>query len=268
MGLASGDYRVVVRAQGFSPEYVQPVRPNISSESVIDIKMSPGSDQKLPFEMSEQEMEQLKKEMERAEKRKQSSEEVKAFFEAGLQLVQQQKYPEAIEEFKKALEKDPEQASVIGNMADCYLKMDKKQEALDLYQKAIAISPNEAALYTNLGVVLNKMGKNAESQEAFKKAAALNPGASAQNLFNIGIVMYNNYQYAEAAEQFKQTIAADANYAEAYYRLGSCLLNMGQKETWPDAIKALQKYVQIGKDARNIDDAKAIISALEQSIKK
>jgi hypothetical protein len=61
MGLPAGEYRVVVRAQGFSPEYVQPVRPTIQAESVIDIKLTPGPDLKLPFELSEQELDQLRR---------------------------------------------------------------------------------------------------------------------------------------------------------------------------------------------------------------
>ncbi len=266
MGLPAGEYRVVVRAQGFMPSYVPSVRPNISAESVIDLKLTPGADAKLPFELSDQEIEQLKKEMEKAEKRKETSAEVQALFDAGLKLAQEGKHAEAIEEFKKALERDPEQPNILGNMADSYSKIDKNEEALALYQKAVAISPNDAALQTNLGVMLSKLGKNAESQEAFKKAAALNPGASAQSFYNIGATLVNNGKTAEAAESFKQAIAADPNFAEAYYQLGMCL--SGKTETMPDAIKALQKYIQIGQKPDQIEVAKEIIKALEVSVKK
>lgn len=151
-------------------------------------------------------------------------------------------------------------------MADSYSKMDKNEEALSLYQKAVAISPNDAALQTNLGVILSKLGKNTESQEAFKKAAALNPGASAQSFYNIGATLVNNGKTVEAAESFKQAIAADPNFAEAYYQLGMCL--SGKTETMPDAIKALQKYLQIGQKPDQIEVAKEIIKALEVSVKK
>jgi len=266
MGLPAGEYRVVVRAQGFAPEYVPSVRPTIQEDSVVDFKLTPGPDQKLPFELTPEELEQIKKEAEKIEKRRKVSAEVQALFDAGLQLVQQQKYAEAIEEFKKALEKDPEQPNVIANMADCYSKLDKNEEAVELYKKAISISPNEAALYTNMGVVLSKMGKMAESQEAFKKAASLNPGAAAQNYYNIGATLVNSGKTEEAIEAFRQAIAADANFAEAYYQLGMCL--SGKLETMPEAIKVLQKYIEIGKKPDQIEVAKEIIKVLEQSIKK
>ncbi len=265
MGLPAGDYYVVARAQGFSPNYA-PAKPSIQQESVIDLVLTPGPDGKLPFEMSQQELDQIRKEAEKAEKRKAVSAEVQAIFDSGLQLAQQGKDQEAIEEFKKALEKDPEQTNIMGNMAESYSKLGKDAEALEIYQKAIAIRPNDAALYTNMGVILSKMGKNAESQEAFKKAAALNPAASAQNFYNIGATLVNNGRTAEAADAFKQAIAADANFAEAYYQLGMCL--SGKPDTMPDAIKALQKYIQIGQKPDQVEVAKQIIAALQQSMKK
>ncbi len=265
MGLTAGDYYVIARAPGFSPSYA-PAKPSFQADTVIDLVLTPGPDQKLPIELTPEELEQAKSEFEKYEKRKQFSAEVQALFDSGLQLAQAGKHLEAIEEYKKALEKDPEQTNIIGNMAESYAKLGNDAEAQELYKKAIAIRPNDAALYTNLGVILGRMGKNAESQEAFKKAAALNPAASAQNFYNMGATLVNNGRSEDAVEAFKQAIAADANFAEAYYQLGMCL--SGKNETIPDAIKALQKYLQIGKIADQIEVAKQIISALEQSVKK
>jgi superkiller protein 3 len=128
------------------------------------------------------------------------------------------------------------------------------------------MSPNDASLYTNMGVILNKLGKRAESQEAFKKAASLNPASAAQNFYNLGATLVNGGNTADAAEAFKQAIAADPNFAEAYYQLGMCL--SGKQETYGEAIKALQTYVKIGKKPDQVDVAKAIISTLEQALKK
>jgi tetratricopeptide (TPR) repeat protein len=180
--------------------------------------------------------------------------------------MQQSKYEEAIDQFKKALEKDPEQPNILGNMGEAYAKLNKNDEALSLYQKAIAIKSDDAALYTNMGVILGSMGKESESQEAFKKAAALNPASSAVNWYNIGATLMNNGKMAEAADAFKKAIATNSNFAEAYYQLGVCLSGAG--ETVPDAVANLQKYIEIGKKPDQIQAAKEIIAALQQSLKK
>jgi len=224
MGLPTGTYRVVVRAKGFQPDYKDNIKPALGGESVVDFQLKPGdSTMKLPFEMSAQELEKLKEDYKKAEKAKQASGEVKADFDAGLKLAADGKYDEAIAEYQKALEKDPDQAYIQANLADALTKLGKNDDALAAYQKALALKPDDAALYTNLGVLLGKMGKTKESQDMFKKAAGLNPAAAAQNFYNLGATLVNQGQAEQAAEAFRQAIAADANYAEAYFQLGLCL---------------------------------------------
>jgi Tfp pilus assembly protein PilF len=262
MGIPAGEYRVVIRAQGYQPNFVQGVRPNISKESDVDLTLTPGQDQKLPFELTPEERAKLEKEVEKAQKMKELSGAVKASFDAGLKFAQEGKHAEAIVEYKKALELDPDQPYVQANLADAYGKTDQNELALEAYQKAIALKPDDPAIYTNMGVLLGKMNKTAESQEAFKKAASMSPGSAAQNFYNLGATLVNGGKVAEAAEAFKQAIAADANFAEAYYQLGICL--SGNPATMSDAVKALKKYIEIGQKPDQVEVAKQLIAALGQ----
>jgi len=266
MGIPYGQYRVICRAQGYQPDFVQGITPSISEERDVPFKLNPGPDRKLPFEMSAQELERLKQEVAKAEKQRSAGAEVKAAFDGGLKLAQEGKYAEAIAEYKKALEKDAEQPYVLANMADAMSKNNQNDEALAAYQKAISLKPDDAAMYTNMGVLLGKMGKTAESQEAFKKAASVNPAAAGQNFYNLGATLVNSGRAAEAADAFKQAIAADPNFAEAYYQLGICL--SGNQATIPDAIKALQKYIEIGQKADQVEVAKQLIAALQPQSKE
>jgi len=261
MGIPFGEYRVIVRAQGYRPDFAGGVRPSIAQDSEVNFTIKQGADQKLPFELTPEEMQKLKEEVQKAEKQKQASTEVKGFFDAGLKLAAEGKYAEAIAEYDKALEKDAEQPYIHANKADALSRINKTEEALAEYQKAIALKPDDGAMYTNMGVLLGKMGKVAESQEAFKKAASVNPAAAGQNFYNLGATLVNSGKSAEAAEAFKQAIAADPNFAEAYYQLGICM--SGNPQTMPDAIKALEKYIQIGKNAEQVEVAKQLISALK-----
>jgi tetratricopeptide (TPR) repeat protein len=260
LGMQTGTYRVIVRKAGYQPQYKENIRPQYQEEADVDFTLTPGEDYKLPFEMTDAEREEYLKKYKQQEERRQFSAEIKAHFENGIKLSDQGMYAEAIEEFNKALEKDPEQAVIIAHVADAELKLGKNEEALANYKKAIELSPNDPSLYTNMGVVLSKMGKTAESQEVFKKAASMNPASAAQNYYNLGITLVNSGNSAEAANAFKEAIAADPNYAEAYYQLGMSL--SGSQDTIPAAIEALKKYIQIGKKPDQIDVAKQIIAAL------
>jgi len=266
MGLPDGIFHVAARAQGFAPSFKTNIKATIQEESIIDLQLKPGPDQKLFFELSAEEYEKLKADSDKAQKRTEVSTQVQALFDEGGKLAEAGKHSEAIETFKKALVLDPQQANIMGNMAESYRTLGNLDEALETYKKAIAISPNDGILYTNMGVVLDKMGKTAESQEAFKKASSLNPGGSAQSHFNLGAILANGGRMDEAIEAFRKAIAADPNFADAYYQLGMSL--SGKPETIQEAVKLLKKYVEIGEKPDQIEVAKAIIQALEESLKK
>jgi tetratricopeptide (TPR) repeat protein len=262
MNIATGTYRVVCRAPGFDPNVVQPITPS-AGVTPVNFKMVPGDmNRKLIFELTPEEQAKIKQEEEKLRERAKMAGEIKVAFEAGRDLAALGKYAEAIIEFKKALEKVPDEPTVLANLADAQLKSNLNEEALASLQKAVAASPEDASLWTNLGVVLGKVGKTAESKEVFKKAAALNPGAAAQNFYNLGATLVNSGQPKEAADAFRQAITSDANYGEAYYQLGLCL--SGDPATMAEAVQMLQKYIQIGKDATNIEVAKQLIVALKK----
>lgn len=261
MNLPSGQYYIVVRAEGYNPGFMQKdAAPGLSP---VDIKLEPGNaSAKFPFEMTPEEQKKLEAERGKAEQQAKMIGEIKQFFEAGRAAADKSDYPGAIEQFKKALEKAPEEPTVLANLADAYYKNNQYQEAVDTYLKAVTLRPTDAALLTNLGVVYGKMGKTVESKEAFQKAANLDPAAAAQNFYNLGATLVNSGQTKDAAEAFRQAIKADAGYAEAYYQLGLSL--SGDPATMPEAIKILEQYLKIGKDATNLEVAKQLIQALKK----
>ena len=76
-----------------------------------------------------------------------------------------------------------------------------------------------------------------------------------------------------ALDEFKKSIAADPNYAEAYFYYGSTLVGkatMDQKTgkmIAPDGtVDALQKYLQLKPDGPNAQSAKDLIAALGSTV--
>jgi hypothetical protein len=76
-----------------------------------------------------------------------------------------------------------------------------------------------------------------------------------------------------AVDEFKKSIAADPNYAEAYFYYGSTLVGkatMDQttgKMIAPDGtVEALQKYLQLKPDGPNAQPAKDLIAALGSTV--
>jgi len=261
LGTQPGTYRVIVRKDGFQPEYKENVRPELGEEATADFTLKPGdSTQKLPFELTDEDRADYQRRLEAQKKQQQFSKEVRARFDQGVTMFDAGQYSEALAEFNAALKLDPKQPGIIARAGDCYLQLDRNEEALEAYDNALAIDPGDASLYAQKGVVLSRLGKASESQEMFQRSAELDPRGAAQNFYNLGVTMYNSSEMAGAADAFKRSVASDPNYAESYYLLGMCLAN--DDAQFPAAVDAFKKYVEIGKKADQIQIAKEMITAL------
>ena len=261
LGTQVGTYRVIVRKDGYQPAYKENLRPEMGEEATADIQLKPGdSTQKLPFEMTDSDRAEYQKRLEDQKKRQKFSAEVKTHFDQGVTLFDAGQYNEALAEFNAALAVDAKQPGILARAGDCYLRLNKNNEALDAYNKAIELDPGDASLYAQKGVVLGRMGKAAESQEMFTRSAELDPRGAGMNFYNLGVTMYNAGEMDKAADAFKRSVAADSNYAEAYYLLGMSLAN--DESQFPAAVTAFKKYIEIGKKADQVQIAKDMIAAL------
>jgi len=261
LGAQIGTYRIIVRKDGFQPEYKENVRPELGEEVTLDFTLKPGdSTQKLPFEYTDEDRADYNRRIEAQKKQQQFSKEVRARFDQGVAMFDAGQYDEALAEFNAALKLDSKQPGIIARAGDCYLKLDRNEEALEAYDNALAIDPGDASIYAQKGVVLSRLGKASESQEMFQRSAELDPRGAALNFYNLGVTMYNSSEMAGAADAFRRSVAADSNYAESYYLLGMCLAN--DDAQFPAALDAFKKYVEIGKKAEQIQIAKEMITAL------
>jgi tetratricopeptide (TPR) repeat protein len=264
-GLPFGVYRIVVRKEGFNPDFVQNLKPALGDDRNYDFVLKPGPGGKLAFELTKEELAQIEKQRGKADEVKKQSEEVKQLFNQGLDFSGKNQFPEAADAFQKALEKDPEQPNIWANLGDTQAKMNQLDKAIESFQKAIALKADDAGLHQNLGVIYGKAGKTAEAQEEFKKAAEIAPaGAGAVNYFNLGATMVNSGKSQEAADAFKKAIEVDPTYAEAYYELGICYVGLNKL---PEAVEIFKKYSDIGKNADHLSTAKALMTELSKTKK-
>ena len=89
--------------------------------------------------------------------------------QARLQLAQK-----AVEAFKKSLELNPYQSSVMLELADAYEIAEDDASALKTYEQALVIDPNSAVTYFCLGRFYRRVEKVDLAQAAFERSKALN----------------------------------------------------------------------------------------------
>ncbi|HEV2698969.1 MAG TPA: carboxypeptidase regulatory-like domain-containing protein [Terriglobales bacterium] len=143
-------------------------------------------------------------------------------------------------------------------------------------EEAATDKVREAAYYDNFGAAAARLGKSDEAADAYKHAAELDPTHAANYYYNLGVVLHNTAKDAEgkkqAAAAFDKAIQADPNKAEAYYLKGTDLISLSTSDSSgklnaPDGTaEAFQKYLQLQPNGPHAEEAKQMLTALNQSI--
>jgi tetratricopeptide (TPR) repeat protein len=222
--------------------------------------------------------EQVKK----AEEAKNKMEGLKAHFNAGNALIDQEKQAkidlakappdqrdalkqkltglsdQAVKEFQEAAknlgEKDPNTHLVWFKLGEAYDTAGRNDDAAQAYQQAITAKPDVPGYYNNMGNVLARAGKIDEAKAAYTKSAELDPPNAATAWRNFGISLYNANRLADAIEPLQKATELDPKSAQAWYLLGASLLmkmttkKVGDKEEVqlaPGTVEAYQKAEEL-----------------------
>jgi Flp pilus assembly protein TadD len=162
---------------------------------------------------------------------------------------------QAIPQYKKALELNPQYNLVHRNLASALMKTGQIDEAMREYQAAIAAVPDAAEIHNLYAMALARTGHLTEATDEFVKATELNPGfAEAEN--NLGIALAQQGRVDEATRHFARAVELNPRFAEAHKNLGRALAASGQQMTPEQSARAEQEFKQaIAIDSHDADAA-------------
>ncbi len=130
--------------------------------------------------------------------------------------------------YQTAVELDP-------NFYDAYIQLGilasdaKKDVSLDYSNSAIAIRPTTIEAYYFKGTFLQNRGRNEEAIQTYREIIAVD-SMYAQAWYNIGYIKLTRENKPDSAiDFFSKAISVDKNYAEAYYNRGYCKELTGEK---------------------------------------
>jgi Flp pilus assembly protein TadD len=92
-----------------------------------------------------------------------------------LSLAQQRKLPQAVDEFQIALQMDPDNAGLHGNLAFILLQQNDFEGARQHYEEYLKSQAGSAFVLTNLGMALQGLGRIDEAKNRFRQALAIDP---------------------------------------------------------------------------------------------
>lgn len=170
------------------------------------------------------------------------------------------KYDEAIAKFTEAARMRDDCYACYMNLGNSYYEKKDTAKAEEAFKKAIELSPEESKPYQALADLYNATGKREEAAAMATKAASLGgaEGASAQDLYNQGVILWNSGKFAEAKAQFEASVKADPNYADAHYWVGMATLNSGDIAA---AVPSFENYLKLAPNGDFAEQAKGVLAS-------
>lgn len=184
---------------------------------------------------------------------------------------------QAVKEYKAAQEsageKDTNVHLLWAKLGEAYDTAGRNDEAAQAYQQAITTKPDVPGYYNNLGNVLARAGKIDEAKAAYTKSAELDPPNAATAWRNFGISLYNANRLGDAVEPLQKSAELDPKNPQTWYLLGASLVykmtikRVGDKqvpEFAPGTIEAYQKAIELDPNGTYGAQAKAGLEQLQQ----
>ncbi|HET9316828.1 MAG TPA: tetratricopeptide repeat protein, partial [Vicinamibacteria bacterium] len=162
-------------------------------------------------------------------------------FNSGLTHLREGRPQLALEEFKKAVKGDPKSPYFQKGLGLAYTQLQKYDEAVEAFRKALQINPYYVDVRNDLGTALMLSGKRTEGKAEF--VAAYNdptnpsPDLSARNL---GQAYLEEKSYAEAANWFRTAANKNKALVDAQTGLAEALIGQGKPE---DAVPVLESAI-------------------------
>jgi len=204
----------------------------------------------------------------------------KKFFKAGEEFVANDAYSDAIVQFSKAVELDPDFTKAYLARAKAFELTGNDAQAAEDYKRAIVFLPKDSDLHYQAGRMLNRIGNYEEALGMLNRSTGLSkknllayqekvitlialedyPNAyqvadtalllkkSSLNYYNHGLVAEYMENYPQAEKDFSKAIGANPNYIDAYLaRAGVEVTQNRLEEAMNDCSRVLSK------DDKNIE---------------
>ena len=147
----------------------------------------------------------------------------------------------AIEDYKQALQIDPNYFLSYFYQGVALLKQGDKQGAVEQFDQAIQKKPDYAAAYLKRGLVHRELRQEQAAIQDFNQVTKIDP-SSAEDYNNQGSAKYQLGDKQGAIEDFDRVIQLKPNYAEAYDNRGKAKYQSGSKQ---GAIEDFNQAIQL-----------------------
>jgi Flp pilus assembly protein TadD len=146
----------------------------------------------------------------------------------GGELARNGQYAQAEQEYRAALQLDPQSADLYVSLTYVLIPQQKWDDTVLEGREALRLDPKNEMAHNNLGVALGSKGELDSALSEFRQALVLKPDF-AQAHANLGAALGIKGDVDGAIAEYREALHVDPNYEVAHYNLGVALERKGDK---------------------------------------
>lgn len=151
--------------------------------------------------------------------------EANQYLDKSLDMLNAGEWLSSLDESKKALETDPNNADALASRARAHVNANQLEAAKDEITQAIALNPNNNEYKVILGNVYFAAGEYDNALDNYNRALAVDAN-NAEAYLQRGMIYFNrDKDYDKAIAEFDIAAAKKPDYAEIYYKRGMAYFN-------------------------------------------
>ena len=166
------------------------------------------------------------------------SDDAYKLFQNANQLEKQNKYLEAVDQLKSALELSPDEAILYIKLGGMYSEIGDWNNALIAYKKAIKLKPNDAVVYIIIGNILQQQNDYDNAFLAYNQALTIFPEYK-YNYLNLANVKALQGDNIEAVQYYKTFLGYYPDNTEARESLASIYMRLDKYQDAADEYAVL-----------------------------
>jgi tetratricopeptide (TPR) repeat protein len=173
---------------------------------------------------------------------------VEAIFWRGLWYTQQQNTRLAREDFRRALELDPERIDIRLTFAEILRSEKKFTEVVEQYQLVLQQEPQNADAILGMAQADLELGRTEDARQQLD-ALPQNRRETTEYLWVSGLVELQFNHPTQAEPLLRKALEQDPRHADACYNLMLCLARLGRDA---EAVELRSRFEQIEKDQKRL----------------
>ena len=133
-------------------------------------------------------------------------------------LESEGRYNEALENYKKAYQLDPDNSGIAFRLGNTYFEMERYREAIEFFKKAKETFSDDIEIIKRLAGSYTELGEYSKAIEEYKNILEIIPGHVSSRI-QIGNAYVKLKQYRTAESYYKEALEIELNNLSVYYQL-------------------------------------------------